>query len=198
MVRLARRWDGLAVVQKRLRKEGRAWIREPDSKEKEPVDGAESDQAEDSGPPLNADCLKYNDTILWEMFHCWCFKPKPTVDKIEAEVNALFEISEYRPHPKQAYKDAWTLKRLWGYAQRRQRAAEKRNQTPRMLGRGYSSRRSKRFVNNSIVSAAVSSRVLPETSCRKRVRGLTISPMPTKTAWVPRTKTICCQNGCFF
>ena len=175
MVRLARRWDGLAVVQKRLRKEGRAWIREPDSKEKEPVDGAESDQAEDSGPPLNADCLKYNDTILWEMFHCWCFKPKPTVDKIEAEagfpqkvqymyrlviliycnflgpgyrsplfnwlcsgqVNALFEISEYRPHPKQAYKDAWTLKRLWGYAQRRQRAAEKRNQTPRQPRLNY-------------------------------------------------------------
>ncbi|CAK9030089.1 unnamed protein product [Durusdinium trenchii] len=123
MVRLARRWDGLAVVRKRLRKEGGNWIREPDSKEKDPVDGGDSDQAEDSGPPLNADCLKYNDTILWEMFHCWGFKPKPTVDKIKAEVNALFEISEHRPHPKQAYKDAWTLKRLWGYAQRRQRDA---------------------------------------------------------------------------
>ena len=85
MVRLARRWDGLAVVRKRLRKEGGNWIREPDSKEKDPVDGGDSDQAEDSGPPLNADCLKYNDTILWEMFHCWGFKPKPTVDKIEAE-----------------------------------------------------------------------------------------------------------------
>lgn len=48
------------------------------------------------------------------------------------EVNKLFDLLEFLPqNPKQPYLDAWNIKRLYGFAQRRQKDSERRGQTPR-------------------------------------------------------------------
>lgn len=44
----------------------------------------------------------------------------------------MFDLANYQMKPKQSYKDAWNIKRLWGFAQRRQKDAAKRHQSPRV------------------------------------------------------------------
>ena len=48
------------------------------------------------------------------------------------QVKFLYQKLDFTPDdPSQAYKDAWSVKRLYGYARRREKDAARRKQTPR-------------------------------------------------------------------
>lgn len=47
------------------------------------------------------------------------------------QVEMMFDLAGYTMKPKQSYRDAWSIKRLFGFAKRRQADCKKRRQTPR-------------------------------------------------------------------
>ncbi|CAK9110084.1 unnamed protein product [Durusdinium trenchii] len=97
----------------------------------------ENDEGEvapdEEGPTMSMEFLQYNTVILHEMANCWGLKPKIGKGRIQKEVEVFYGYVGLSPTKNQSYRDAWTLKRLWGYACRREKDACKRRQTPRDL-----------------------------------------------------------------
>ena len=86
-------------------------------------------------PPLQYkwdNWISWNFTGLWqtEKKYRFCWMP---FQKLPLKVKKLFSLMKFTPETnKQAYLDAWALRRLIRFAFRRQKDCLKRNQTPRV------------------------------------------------------------------
>lgn len=78
--------------------------------------------------------IQTNHQVLLTLLEEFGLKSK-TIDFLVEQVGALFDVLGYVPdNPKQAYLDAWNLRRLLSFACRRQKDAHRRGQTPRDAG----------------------------------------------------------------